>query len=84
MLGYRYWQSQFGSDPNVVNDTIIINGQSLTIVGVTPRGFDGTTLGVQPQVYVPITLRGTMNPGFDGTRRTHRSSTTSRRRCRRA
>ena len=26
--------------------TIIVNGQTLTIVGVAPRGFDGTTLGV--------------------------------------
>ena len=51
--------------PACSNKTIIVNGQTLTIVGVAPRGFDGTTLGTEPQVFVPITLRGTMSPGFN-------------------
>jgi predicted permease len=50
----------------VLNDTLIVNGRSMTIVGVAPRGFTGSTLGARPQVYVPITLRGLVNPGFDG------------------
>ncbi len=45
---------------------MIVNGQSLTIVGVAPKGFEGTTLGSTPEVFVPITLRGMMEPGFDG------------------
>ena len=49
----------------MLNDTLIVNGQHLTIVGVAPEGFDGTTLGAKPQVFVPITLRGLMNPGFN-------------------
>ena len=42
----------------------------MTIVGVAPRGFDGTTLGVKPQVYVPITMRGFSQPSkaFDNRR----------------
>ena len=48
------------------NDTIIVNGQSLTIVGVAPRDFTGTTLGATPQVFVPITMRGLLQPGFNG------------------
>jgi predicted permease len=50
----------------VLNQTIIVNGQAMTIVGVAPEGFDGTTLGTRPRVYVPITMRGLMNPGFRG------------------
>src|SRR6187401_1954828 len=50
VLSHAYWTSQFGADPNVLNKTIIVNGQTLTIVGVAPRGFDGTTLGTKPQV----------------------------------
>ena len=53
VLSHAWWQSRFGADPNVLNDTIIVNGQSLTIVGVAPRGFTGTTLGATPQVFVP-------------------------------
>ncbi len=64
VLGYDYWQTRFGQSPNVLNDTLVVNGQHLTIVGVAPGGFDGTTLGSKPQVYVPITLRESMEPGF--------------------
>src|SRR3982751_5184951 len=64
VLGYGYWTSRFAADPTVLNKQLIVNGQSLTIVGVTPKGFDGTTLGSKPEVYVPITLRGTMQPGY--------------------
>ena len=38
----------------------------MTIVGVAPRGFNGTTLGQNPDVFVPITMRGLMSPGFNG------------------
>jgi predicted permease len=64
VLSHAYWTSKFGADPSVLNKTIIVNGQTLTIVGVAPRGFDGTTLGTKPQVFVPMTLRGTLNPGY--------------------
>jgi len=64
VLSHGYWTSKFGADPGVLNQPIIVNGQTLTVVGVAPRGFDGTTLGTKPSVFVPITLRGTMQPGW--------------------
>jgi predicted permease len=66
VLSHAYWQSRFASDPNVVNQTMIVNGETMTIVGVAPRGFQGTTLGAEPLVFVPITMRGHMQPGFRG------------------
>src|SRR5258706_3741495 len=66
VVSYRFWQSRFGQDPNVINQQLIVNGQTLTVVGVAPKGFDGTTLGAKPQLYVPITLRGTMEVGWKG------------------
>ena len=38
VLSYGYWATRLGANPAVLNDTIVINGQSLTIVGVAPRG----------------------------------------------
>jgi predicted permease len=64
VLSHAYWRTRFDANPNVLNQTLIVNGQHMTIVGVTPRGFDGTTLGSRPQVFVPITMRGQMQPGF--------------------
>ncbi len=67
---YAYWQTRFGADPAVLEQTLIVNGQTMTIVGVAPKGFDGTTLGVKPKVYVPITMRGFSQPSkaFDNRR----------------
>jgi len=64
VLSHAFWRSRFNQSPAVLNDTMIVNGQALTIVGVAQEGFKGTTLGSDPQVFVPITLRGLMQPGF--------------------
>ena len=66
VLSYAYWETKLGADPNVVNQRIVINGQTMTIIGVAPKGFEGTTLGSAPTVFVPITMRGLMSPGFNG------------------
>ena len=66
VLSHDYWTSQLGASPAVLNETIIVNGQALTIVGVAPRGFAGTTLGSRPNVFVPLTMRGLMSPGWKG------------------
>jgi predicted permease len=70
VLSHAYWQSRFGLDPAVLNQSIIVNGQTMTIVGVVERGFDGTTLGLKPRLYAPITMRGFSQPfkGFDNRR----------------
>ena len=50
----------------MLNETLVVNGQAMTVVGVAPRGFNGTTLGNDPDIFVPITMRGLMQPGFNG------------------
>jgi predicted permease len=60
VLGYDYWQSQFGGDPKVIGQTLIVNGHALEIVGVAPSGFTGTNLGTRPQIFVPVTLQPSM------------------------
>jgi predicted permease len=66
VLSHDYWSSRLGANPGVLNETIVVNGQALTIVGVAPRGFKGTTLGNEPKVFVPLTMRGQMSPGWKG------------------
>ena len=61
VLSYDYWSSRFGLDPTILDKQVIVNGQSLTIVGVAPKGFDGTTIGMRPAVFVPITLRSVLD-----------------------
>jgi predicted permease len=64
VLSNSYWRTRFDANPNVLDETVIVNGQPLTIVGVAPPDFAGTSLGSRPHVYVPITMRGLMQPGF--------------------
>ena len=66
VLSHNYWSNRLGADPSVLNKTVVINGQPMTIVGVAARGFEGTTLGNRPDVFVPMTMRGVMVRGFDG------------------
>ncbi|MFQ5705448.1 MAG: ABC transporter permease [Gemmatimonadales bacterium] len=65
VLSYDYWQNRLGADRGVLDKTIVINGHTMTIVGVAARGFEGTTLGARPDVFVPITMRGVMSRGFN-------------------
>lgn len=40
VISYRLWQQLFGGDRNAVGSSIRVNGAQLTIIGVTPPGFD--------------------------------------------
>jgi predicted permease len=66
VLSYSYWENQLGANPSVVGQQITINGQHMTILGVAPQGFGGTTLGAQPNVFVPISMRGVITQGWTG------------------
>jgi putative ABC transport system permease protein len=63
VLTHSFWQTRFAGSPDVLAEKLIVNGQPMTIVGVAPRGFDGTTITAKPQVFVPITMRALMQPG---------------------
>lgn len=65
VLSHGYWQNNLGGDRNVIGGTVVVNGQSMTVVGVAPAGFDGTTLGGRPDVYVPLSMRGVLSQGFE-------------------
>lgn len=57
VISYGYWQRRFGGDPGAVGDTLRLNGQTFTLIGVTPPGFDGTgQVGIAPEITIPLTL----------------------------
>ena len=66
VLSHAYWTSHFGESPDVLGSQIIVNGASMTVIGVAPRGFEGTTLGTRPHVFVPMTMREVLLPGWKG------------------
>src|SRR5690349_4693777 len=62
VLGYDYWASQLGADPSVLGQQLVVNGHPMTIVGVAPEGFRGTTKGERPYVFVPLTMGAALDP----------------------
>ena len=63
VLSYGYWVSQFGSDVSVLNQTMIVNGYPMTIVGVARKGFASERFGNPPEIYVPICMAKEISPG---------------------
>ena len=41
VLGHGLWQRRFGSDPGILGRSLVLNGQSHTVVGVLGPEFDG-------------------------------------------
>ena len=54
LLSHGAWVRHFGADRNAIGRTITINGNSATLVGIMPPGFE--VLGISADVYAPLRL----------------------------
>jgi predicted permease len=63
VLSYGYWRARFGADRGIVGKQIVINGRALTIIGVSPTGFDGVEPGRAPQIRIPMTMKDDLPRG---------------------
>ena len=62
VLSFNYWKTHFGSDPSVINQTLFINTQPFTIIGVAPPGFHSIVTGSLEDVFVPVTAKAIITP----------------------
>jgi predicted permease len=63
VLSFAGWKQHFGADPRVVGKSLILNGESYTVIGVTPEGFRGGLPIVSPTLWVPLTQIDHIEPG---------------------
>jgi predicted permease len=54
VLSHAFWESHFGADPSAIGDTIRINNHPVTIIGVTPAGFEGTDALLAVDAFTPV------------------------------
>jgi predicted permease len=56
VLSHDYWQRRFGGDPELIGQNLSVNGAEYSVVGVTPPGFSGVTVGSPADFWVNIDL----------------------------
>ncbi len=67
LISENYWQKRFARDPEIVGKTIRLNGAAFKIVGITPRDFAGTFIGV-PDFWLPLRLDPLVHANPNGLR----------------
>jgi predicted permease len=63
VISHRVWVEGFGSDPAAIGGTVRLNGNTFTVVGVTPPGLRGPSpLETPPDVWFPFHMQPLMAP----------------------
>ena len=60
VLNHQLWQERFGARPDVLGDTVLLNGNAHTVIGVLPSGIDLTEV---IRVYTPLESWAGSNSG---------------------
>jgi hypothetical protein len=62
VISDRFWRNHLNSSPDAVGQSLRLNGQTATIVGIAPRNFDGALSMNPAELFVPITVPSTLAP----------------------
>ncbi len=65
VLQYDFWQKRFTGNREIVGSSIRLNGTPFTVIGISAPGFDGTDVGIQTQVWVPVMMKPVITPTWD-------------------
>ena len=56
VLGYDYWRTRFGASPDLIGQSVLINGHAFTVLGVAPANFHSAIGGYRPGLFLPISM----------------------------
>ena len=63
VIAHRTWRHLFAGDSGVIGAAVMVGGTSVTIVGVAPERFEGTSMDRTPiQLWMPLAARQTLRP----------------------
>jgi predicted permease len=62
VISHDLWRTRFDSDPSIVGRRISLNGLGFTVVGVAPENFIGTEVGLNRELWVPLSMQTALNP----------------------
>src|SRR5450759_5215742 len=66
VLTYDYWKSRFNGSPAIPNQTVLLNGHPMTVVGVAAPGYHGFDAGARVDALVPTMMKAAMTPHWNG------------------
>jgi predicted permease len=66
VISDRFWRGRLNSSPTAVGQTLRLNGQTATIVGIAPRNFEGVLAMTPSELFVPVTVPAAMAPELAG------------------
>lgn len=61
LISENYWQRRFAGDPAALGKSIRLNKTTLTIVGIAPHNFIGTSVAA-PDFWLPLSLYSLVHP----------------------
>lgn len=62
VLSFNYWKTRLGADRDVIGQTLFINAQPFTIVGVAPPQFHSIVAGETPGIFVTASNKNAITP----------------------
>jgi len=65
VISHAHFLNRFGGAASVIGKKVTINGQPFELVGVAPEAFLGILSGNKPDIYIPLSMRGTLTPGWN-------------------
>jgi predicted permease len=63
VASYPYWK-KLGGRVDLIGQQLVVNGQSYTLIGVTPEGFAGTNAILAPDLWLPLGVFSQLGTAF--------------------
>jgi predicted permease len=66
VLGYDFWQDEFGGDPKIIGRVVRINGTDFTVIGVAAEQFTGLDPYLKSALFLPAMMIPRLSTGSLG------------------
>jgi putative ABC transport system permease protein len=64
VLNHGFWERAMAANPNVIGENVLLNGHGYTIIGVAPKGFQGTSVIGGPDMWIPLSMHDQILTGI--------------------
>lgn len=66
VTSYEFWK-RMGGRQNFVGNSIMVNGQPYTVIGIAQKGFSGVSALISPDIWIPLGMHAQLGSAFGAT-----------------